>query len=79
MKTKVFFIWGAACTTCVLFSYFLVPETKGLSLEQVDRMLEETTPRTSKKWVPHHMRGDASSLDTNEKVYGRELVAHCEH
>lgn len=31
----------------------LIPETKGLSLEQVDRMLEETTPRTSAKWVPH--------------------------
>jgi len=26
---------------------------KGLSLEQVDRMLEESTPRTSAKWVPH--------------------------
>ena len=78
MKTKIFFIWGAACTICVLFSYFLVLETKGLSLEQVDRMLE-TTPRTSKKWVSHHMRGDASSLDTHEKVYGREPVAHREY
>jgi hypothetical protein len=28
-------------------------ETKGLSLEQVDKMMEETTPRTSSKWVPH--------------------------
>lgn len=36
-----------------LFAYFLVPETKGLSLEQVDQMLEETTPRHSAKWVPH--------------------------
>jgi hypothetical protein len=30
----------------------LIPETKGLTLEQVDRMLEETTPMTSAKWVP---------------------------
>lgn len=29
-----------------------VPETKGLTLEQVDKMLEETTPRTSRKWKP---------------------------
>lgn len=28
------------------------PETKGLSLEQIDRMLEETTPRTSAGWKP---------------------------
>ena len=37
----------------MLFAYFLVPETKGLSLEQVDRMLEEVTPRKSRGWVPH--------------------------
>lgn len=38
---------------CFVYAYILVPETKGLTLEQVDRMLEETTPRTSAKWVPH--------------------------
>jgi hypothetical protein len=32
----------------------LVPETKGLSLEQVDQMMAETTPRTSAKWRPTH-------------------------
>lgn len=30
-----------------------MPETKGLTLEQVDKMLEESTPRTSAKWKPH--------------------------
>lgn len=50
---KVFFIWGSTCVLCWLYAYFLIPETKGLTLEQVDRMLEESTPRTSAKWVPH--------------------------
>ncbi|MCJ1476512.1 hypothetical protein MMC13_005178 [Lambiella insularis] len=50
---RVFFIWGSLCTVCFIYAYLLVPETKGLSLEQVDRMLEETSPRTSSKWVPH--------------------------
>lgn len=50
LGAKVFFVWGALCTACFVYAYFLVPETKGLSLEQVDRMLEETTPRTSAKW-----------------------------
>ncbi|XP_014561387.1 hypothetical protein COCVIDRAFT_33734 [Bipolaris victoriae FI3] len=71
LKAKVFFVWGATCTACVVFAYFLVPETKGLSLEQVDRMLEETTPRTSFKWVPHHLREghtDGSSPETTEKM-----------
>jgi MFS transporter, SP family, sugar:H+ symporter len=35
-----------------VYAYFLVHETKGLTLEQVDKMMEETTPRTSAKWVP---------------------------
>jgi SP family sugar:H+ symporter-like MFS transporter len=41
------------CVLCFVYAYLLIPETKGLTLEQVDRMLEETTPRTSAKWVPH--------------------------
>ncbi|TKA81503.1 hypothetical protein B0A49_00555 [Cryomyces minteri] len=49
---KVFFIWGGLCTCATVYAYFLVPETKGLTLEQVDRMLEETTPRTSARWRP---------------------------
>ncbi|KAI1034830.1 hypothetical protein LB504_004400 [Fusarium proliferatum] len=49
---KVFFFWGALCFLGALFAYFLVPEMKGLSLEQVDRMLEESSPRKSANWVP---------------------------
>jgi sugar porter (SP) family MFS transporter len=49
---KVFWIWGGLCTCALVYTYFLIPETKGLSLEQVDRMMSETTPRTSAKWVP---------------------------
>ena len=49
---KVFFIWGSLCLVCFVYAYFLIPETKGLTLEQVDRMMEETTPRTSARWVP---------------------------
>ena len=52
LKSSVFFIWGALCTAALIYTYFLVPETKGLSLEQIDQMMEETTPRTSAKWVP---------------------------
>ncbi|KAL2151080.1 hypothetical protein VTH82DRAFT_6178 [Thermothelomyces myriococcoides] len=52
MKSSVFFVWGALCTCAFVYTYFLVPETKGLTLEQVDKMMEETTPRTSAKWRP---------------------------
>jgi len=53
MGSNVFFMWGGLCCISFLFAYFLVPETKGLTLEQVDKMLEESTPRTSRKWKPH--------------------------
>ena len=52
LKSNVFWIWGGLCTCAFVYAYFLVPETKGLSLEQVDKMMEETTPRTSSKWKP---------------------------
>ncbi|KAH7118639.1 general substrate transporter [Dactylonectria estremocensis] len=52
MKSSVFFVWGTLCASATIFAYFLVPETKGLTLEQVDKMMEENTPRTSAKWKP---------------------------
>jgi SP family sugar:H+ symporter-like MFS transporter len=38
----------------MVYAYFLIWETKGLTLEQVDRMMEETqSPRHSAAWKPH--------------------------
>ncbi|TFL01962.1 MFS monosaccharide transporter [Pterulicium gracile] len=45
LEVKVFFIWGSTCLGCFLFTYFFVPETKGLSLEQIDMMYTLTPPR----------------------------------
>jgi sugar porter (SP) family MFS transporter len=53
MGSHVFFMWGGLCCVSFLFAFFFVPETKGLTLEQVDKMLEESTPRNSSKWKPH--------------------------
>ncbi|KAK8184886.1 general substrate transporter [Phyllosticta capitalensis] len=70
LGAKVFFVWGSTCTLCALFAYFMVPETKGLSLEQVDRMLEETTPQTSAKWVPHDRFADEKTIQDVAKATG---------
>jgi MFS family permease len=77
LKSKVFFVWGATCTLCVVFAYFLVPETKGLSLEQVDRMLDESTPRTSSKWQPTDSYADPVDKDgalVSQDLEHRETV-----
>ncbi|KAF9216092.1 hypothetical protein BGZ59_011018 [Podila verticillata] len=52
MQSSVFFLWGTLCATCIVYAYFLVPETKGLTLEQVDQMLDEVSPRKSAAWKP---------------------------
>lgn len=75
LKSSVFFVWGGLCTCAFVYSYFLVPETKGLSLEQVDRMMEETTPRTSAGWkatttfaggLDHHGVSDKGLVEAAE-------------
>jgi sugar porter (SP) family MFS transporter len=73
LKAKVFFVWGGCCTLCALFAFFMVPETKGLSLEQVDRMLEETTPATSAKWVPHGTFAGTHGAHASEKSEKEEV------
>lgn len=63
----MFFLWGSLCILSVSFTYFFVPEMKGLSLEQIDKMLEETTPRNSAKWKPHSTF--AQDLGLTEKSF----------
>lgn len=69
LKQRVFFVWGTLCTFCLVYAYMLVPGTKGLTLEQVDRMLEETSPRKSSKWKPN--RGDTNSRRRNRSSLDR--------
>jgi len=43
LGVKVFFIWGSTCVGCLIFTYFFIPETKGLSLEQIDLLYRESS------------------------------------
>lgn len=76
LKSSVFFIWGGLCTAAFVYSYFLVPETKGLSLEQIDKMMEECTPRTSSKWKPS--KTFASHMGSEGGVLNKEIVEQAE-
>jgi sugar porter (SP) family MFS transporter len=77
LKSSVFFIWGGLCTCAFVYTYFLVPETKGLSLEQVDKMMEESSPRTSAKWRPTKTFASAMGGTTDGKL-DAELIADVE-
>lgn len=77
LKSSVFFIWGGLCTCAFVYTYFLVPETKGLSLEQVDKMMEESTPRTSAKWRPNKTFAEAMGGSAGGKL-DTEMLADVE-
>ncbi|KAG7891220.1 hypothetical protein KL908_003973 [Ogataea polymorpha] len=76
LGAKVFFIWGSLCGCCLLYAIMLIPETKGLTLEQVDKMLEETTPWTSAKWKPHSTFAAEMGLAKDDKGVTHELKEH---
>ncbi|KAJ7755166.1 monosaccharide importer [Mycena metata] len=50
LHVKVFFIWGSTCLGCLIFTWFFIPETKGLSLEQIDLLYKESTITGSEKY-----------------------------
>ncbi|KAH8586394.1 high-affinity glucose transporter [Bisporella sp. PMI_857] len=53
LQSKIFFIWGGCCLICIAFVYFMIYETKGLTLEQVDELYAEVSDaRQSVGWVP---------------------------
>lgn len=76
MGSNVFFMWGGLCIISFLFAFFFVPETKGLSLEQVDKMLEESTPRTSRKWKPHSTFAGEMHLAEKNITLGATTTEH---
>lgn len=51
LGTKIYFIWGSLNALGVIVVYFLVYETKGLTLEQIDELYEcSTSSFDSAKW-----------------------------
>ncbi|KAI0207013.1 high-affinity glucose transporter RGT2 [Astrocystis sublimbata] len=73
LQSKVFFIWFAACFICIGFVYFLVYETKGLSLEEVDDLYNEcSSARKSVHWVPTNSTTRRTMVnDLDEKSSGQ--------
>ena len=75
LGSKVFFLWGSTCVLCMVYAYFLIWETKGLTLEQVDRMMEETqSPRRSAAWRPHSTFAGEMGMAGNDGKAG--MVEH---
>ncbi|ORX90264.1 glucose transporter-like protein [Clohesyomyces aquaticus] len=61
LRSKVFFVWGTFCFVCIAFVWFMIYETKGLSLEQVD----ELYGIVSKAWKSKQFRPALSFADVD--------------
>ncbi|KAI9715001.1 MAG: High-affinity glucose transporter rgt2 [Chrysothrix sp. TS-e1954] len=62
LKSKIFFIWGGCCFICIFFTWAMIYETKGLSLEQVD----ELYAKVSKAWKSPGFVPTVSFIDVQE-------------
>jgi MFS family permease len=73
LQSKVFFVWGSCCFVCILFTYLLIYETKGLSLEQVD----ELYGIVSKAWKSKSFRPTLhfSEVDQNARHMSLSEIA----
>jgi MFS family permease len=69
MGSKVFFVWGSTCLGCLIFAIFCIWETKGLSLEQVNYLVRNSSPIKSAKLNKQLKTGN---LMENEKTAAGE-------
>ncbi|KAH6712694.1 high-affinity glucose transporter [Leptodontidium sp. 2 PMI_412] len=75
LQSKIFFIWGGCCLVCIIFVYFMIYETKGLTLEQVDELYGEVSvARNSIGWVPTVTFREIQDGKGHEKVEHEEAA-----
>lgn len=75
LGSKVFFIWGGFNVAGGIFTYFMVYETKGLTLEQVDELYEKVPVAwKSNNFKPssHAFRNNGDALDAISKEKTQE-------
>ncbi|EKG09814.1 Sugar/inositol transporter [Macrophomina phaseolina MS6] len=69
LQSKVFFVWGSFCFVCIAFVWFMIYETKGLSLEQVDELYNVV----DKAWQSQGFRPKISFQDVEDVSGGRKM------
>ncbi|KAI5849899.1 general substrate transporter [Tricharina praecox] len=72
LGSKVFFIWGGCTAVAIVFVYFFIYETKGLSLEEVDELYHSVpNARRSPGWVP--AQDYRENLEKGKSGYGEHI------
>ncbi|KAA1088884.1 Solute carrier 2 (Facilitated glucose transporter) member 8 [Puccinia graminis f. sp. tritici] len=74
LGVKVFWLWAALCFAALTFSFFLIPETKGLSLEQVDLLYTNSTVLKSNSYRTQLIANNLhEGMTPAEKAYQEKL------
>lgn len=74
LGVKVFWLWAALCFAALLFSFFFIPETKGLSLEQVDLLYTNSTVLKSNSYRLQLIANNLhEGMTPAEKAYQEKL------
>lgn len=85
LQSKVFFVWGTFCLVCIAFVWFMIYETKGLTLEQVDELYgvinkawksKNFVPQVSYADVDHSMQKGMSLNELGEAQSRKRSVQH---
>lgn len=76
LQSNVFFIWGSCCALCFLFTFFCIPETKGLSLEQVDQLYMNSSILGSNAYRQRLVNGE---FDTHHAATPLGSIAEDDH
>lgn len=63
LHSKVFWIWTGTCFLAGVFSYFVVYETKGLSLEEIEELIVTSSPLSSARKNAEIKRNRTEVLD----------------
>ncbi|RKF64218.1 putative glucose transporter rco-3 [Erysiphe neolycopersici] len=68
LQSKIFFIWFGCCFMSIFFVWYLIYETKGLTLEQIDTMYQEVSVASkSHLWKPKSDQSTGSNIE-GEKI-----------
>jgi len=77
LQSKIFFIWFACCFLCITFVYFMIYETKGLSLEEIDELYSEVSSAPkSAHWRPTKTFKQRQSVGAQDGVLAKEGNEH---
>ncbi|KAH9815799.1 general substrate transporter [Melampsora americana] len=72
LGSRVFFIWSGCCLLGVVFTFFCIPETKGLSLEQVDDVYQNSSIVGSDRYRRRLLAAGSNFMNSQDTVVASE-------